>query len=244
MDLRRIEEAAMNAWPALQQLLYDGWILRFAQGYTKRANSVNPLFESTLDLAEKVAVCENLYAERDLRPIFRLPAFCAPPELDHLLEARGYARIDTTLVQILDLARATIPPPALSLEHQPLDAWLDTYYRVSSTAQEKRPRHRQILQAILPQRCLVALIDGGEPVACGVGVLERGYLGFFNIVTAPRFRNRGHATQLMAGILRWGQMCGGSLAYLQVMEENGAARRLYAKAGFREVYRYWYRVRE
>ena len=48
---RRLEEVAMNAWPALQQMLFDGWILRFAQGYTKRANSVHPLFESHLDTA-------------------------------------------------------------------------------------------------------------------------------------------------------------------------------------------------
>ena len=43
---RRLEEVAMNAWPSLQQMLFDGWIVRLAQGYTKRANSVNPLFES------------------------------------------------------------------------------------------------------------------------------------------------------------------------------------------------------
>jgi hypothetical protein len=35
MDYRRLEEAAMNAWPALQQALCHGWVLRFANGYTK-----------------------------------------------------------------------------------------------------------------------------------------------------------------------------------------------------------------
>ena len=35
-----LEELAMNAWPAIQTYLYDGWIVRFANGYTKRANSV------------------------------------------------------------------------------------------------------------------------------------------------------------------------------------------------------------
>ena len=45
---RRLEEVAMNAWPALQQMLFDGWIVRFAQGYTKRANSVHPRLASDL----------------------------------------------------------------------------------------------------------------------------------------------------------------------------------------------------
>ena len=95
--IRRIEEAALNSWPALQQVLHDGWLVRFADGYTKRANSVNPLYESVGDTTRNVEFCEALYAERAMPAIFRLTPL-APPDLDGILAARGYARIDSTLV--------------------------------------------------------------------------------------------------------------------------------------------------
>jgi len=49
------EELSLNAHPSLQTQVYDGWILRYANGYTSRANSINPLYQSTLDLQEKIA---------------------------------------------------------------------------------------------------------------------------------------------------------------------------------------------
>ena len=33
-EIDEIEAAALNAWPAAQQYLLDGYVVRFAQGYT------------------------------------------------------------------------------------------------------------------------------------------------------------------------------------------------------------------
>jgi hypothetical protein len=53
---RRIEEVSLNAWPAIQQVLLDGWVLRFSRGYTKRADLVNALYSTRLELGEKIAL--------------------------------------------------------------------------------------------------------------------------------------------------------------------------------------------
>jgi N-acetylglutamate synthase len=245
MQLRRIEEASLNAWPALQQMLYDGWLARFANGYTKRANSITPLYPATEDLHAKIAFCEQLYQARDLSVVFRLSSFAAPPDLDPLLAERGYRFADETLVLARPLATSIAPLAATPELHTlPLDEWLPIYSHLSGATASQERTHRSILEAILDQRLLYALKADGEIVACGVGVLEDTYFGLFDIVTAPAFRRRGYGTQLISGMLTWAAHHGSAYAYLQVVGANHAARHLYEHFGFEEAYRYWYRIRE
>ena len=39
----RIEETCFNAFPSLKQVMHGGWLMRFSEGLSRRANSVNPL---------------------------------------------------------------------------------------------------------------------------------------------------------------------------------------------------------
>jgi len=72
LDARFLEELTLNAWPPLETLLFDGWLLSFSDGYTRRANSIHPLYLSHLPLQAKIAACEAIYAARGLARVFKL----------------------------------------------------------------------------------------------------------------------------------------------------------------------------
>src|SRR5690606_16536893 len=62
----RIEELSLNHWPALVTMARGGWLLRFADGYTKRANSVSAIYGEEggeEELEERIAWCERRFAE-------------------------------------------------------------------------------------------------------------------------------------------------------------------------------------
>ena len=235
----------MDAWPALKTLFCDGWVLRFAEGYTRRANSIHPLYAPQGDVETNIRMCEAVYAAQGLPSMFKMTPASQPAELDALLAARGYVLDAPTSVQVLDLA-GEAPAPARSAELSPelTEAWFSAYCGMSAVAEGSVTVLRRILQAIVPPRCFAVLYDGDVPAACGLAVLEYGYLGFFEIVTAQPYRRQGYGTQLMLNLLAWGMQNRAATAYLQVMQNNPPALQLYAGLGFRELYPYWYRVHD
>ncbi len=241
-SLRRIEEAALNAWPAHRQMLYDGWLVRMAGGYTKRANSVTPLYEGALAIGEKVAACEALYRAAGLPPIFRLTPW-APPALDALLAERGYTLLDPTDVLAAPLGDCSLTGEGHGWRLAERDEWLGVYGRLIGANDGAQAAHGRILAAIAG-RAGYALLEPqpGQVAACALGVVEGALGGAFDVHVAAGQRRRGYGTALMAGLFAWARQQGAQTAYLQVMQSNLAAQRLYAKMGLARGYTYWYRI--
>lgn len=240
--IQLIEELSLNAWPSLQTLWVDGWVLRFANGYTKHANSINPLYVSTNGVEAQIEFCEEIYRRNNLPVVFKMTAAAQPENLDALLDARGYIVDSPTSVQTMELpdgdsSQDTRPDATLTEE------WLAAFCRISAIDDTRKPTLHQMLTSIVPQKCFAAILQADQIIACGLGVRQGDYTGFYDIVTDKPFRQRGYGKRLMRSLLAWGKQNGARCAYLQVMLNNPPALQLYAQLGFKEIYQYWYRIK-
>jgi ribosomal protein S18 acetylase RimI-like enzyme len=239
-----LEELAINAWPALQTLLVDGWVLRLADGYTRRANSINPLYPTHQPILDKMRACEDLYRSRGQNVIYKMTPAVYPADLDATLEAEGYRLDAETSVQTVELTNNEFSVQHdVILSEELADAWLAAVCRMSSIDVLRAVTLRQILSLIVPRHCYASIQQQGEIIACGLAVVQEGFVGFYEIVTDLRFRRQGYGESIMQALMHWGQQVGAQTAYLQVMKNNPPALRLYAKLGFSELYPYWYRVK-
>lgn len=242
--IRSIEEHSIRALPALETRYVDGWVLRFAERYTRRANSIQPLYDTSSMVDHNIDLCESLYTNRNMNVYFKMTEAACPEHLDARLDERGYIRQAPTSVQTLPLASIT---PQMSsraqiqekLSHQ----WAADYCRLNQVDPKFHDTVRWILTRIIPKSAFIRLREGDETLAVGLGVFDAGMIGLFDIVTHNQRRREGLATELIHSLLDWGKDQGAELAYLQVMTDNDPALKLYDKLGFRDVYQYWYRAR-
>jgi len=241
--IRTYEELSMNAHPALQTQMYDGWVLRFANGYTNRANSVNPLYPSTIEVSSKIDECEKRYGAQGLPAIFKLNEG-SDPYIDRLLETRGYDLTKRTTVMSLDLRSGEYATDDCLMADHADDQWIESFLRFSRlTDPTTQTTARSIFANVRsPMVCGRVVVDG-ITVACGEAVIERGHAGLQNIVVDESYRGKGYGRRICESLLAYAKGMGAHIAYLQVMPVNAAAANLYARLGFGAEYAQWYRVK-
>jgi N-acetylglutamate synthase len=235
-DLLDLEDTAIRAWPAAEEMSLGSWLLRFNHGYTKRANSAYAM--GTVDIADLPEI-QTWYRDRLLPLIIRELSLHENPQLGELLRNLGHEQFDETIVMTADLVDLATDAVGVVT----LDEWLELYARFEGATKGNQIHHRALLERIATPVALAASSVLGTQVACGLGVCDGEWLGLFDIATDPERRRQGHGKALVAELLDWGHDRGARRAYLQVLASNAGAIRLYESFGFREAYRNWYWIK-
>ena len=241
----RVEEACLNAWPALQEVHYDGWLLRLADGKTRRTNSVNVLRNGHRPLAEKIAFCEQFYRQQKATPYFRILS-TSDDGLDAQLVEQGYIAEDVTDTLYMDFTKH---PPTLSgadvelQETIPSAEWISARLEISGTGNDGRAKLEKVLQLLaLPAAFAACRGPSGSIDAVAKGAIHDGIVCNNRVATRPSARRQGLSAACLQSLFHWARERGATGSCLQVLAANAPAIQLYRKLGFEaHLYSYHYR---
>ncbi len=252
----RLQRLMDLAWPAPETVAIGGWRARFADGVTRRANSVLPNADPA-DVDAAITAVERAYAERGLPPTFQMTPGARPSDLDSRLADRGY-RVDApTQVLVADAATnparlatdasmadaatnsARLATDALVTD-EPDEAWMDLWWLVDGRGDgAARAVARTILTGV-PGR-YASIADEQGLAAVGRLALVDDWAGIYCMAVRPDARRRGLGAAMLRALAN---AASGRRLWLQVMVGNPAARALYASAGFTSAFTHHYRVRD
>src|SRR5436190_13835776 len=125
-EVRGLEELAFRGWPALESRDIAGWRLRFAGGYTKRANSINALGPDAETGPATLRALEAAYRTRGQPPIWRLSPL-APTAMADVMAAPSYRTIERSVVQVCPLHSSFAADPDVLIHPQPMPAWIEAF---------------------------------------------------------------------------------------------------------------------
>jgi N-acetylglutamate synthase len=235
----RVEEACLNAWPALREVLLDGWLLRFSEGLSRRANSANPLRPVAHAATRE---CEALYRGQQLPAIFRVPSLL-DPSVDAQLAGADYTREGNSSVLYggIDDIDAK-PDPDVRILSRPTPDWFEAMATLQNHTIEEANTYRRIIGQIAVPSAFAALTINREIVALAYGAVHDALLCYESVVTHQHHQRRGYGRRIVASLAAWAKDNRAQGVCLQVESGNLRARALYDAVGLkRELYRYHYR---
>lgn len=240
-----IEELSMNAWPSLQTILLDGWVIRMANGYTKRANSINPIYNFDKNIEEKIIYCEELFQRNKLPVVYKILECKEQEIIDKKLEELGYAKIDVTSIQICnEIKQIDSHSDNITVEENFSEDWKKCFYECNNIADnEKITTIETMLENIRHKKICIHKTEKEKYIGNGYGIIEKDFVGIFDIIVKKEFRGKGYGKEIVKTILAKAYEAGIEKAYLQVMMNNSVALELYKNLGFKEIYKYWYRMK-
>lgn len=241
MTIASLELLAHRTWPCRTEDRLGDWILRAADGFTRRANSCLALGDAGVALHEALERVEQWYRERELEPCFKIVPG-ADPRLDPLLQERGW-EIVTPSRTLIRAIGPDLPAPGADFfgTRLPDPDWLRTVSLWDGESPDKARRHAELALRVPSAGYLRWLTSAGTQ-AVGMVALEDQNSFLYDVVVHPDRRGRGIGRAFCSAALSWSAQTGARSMALQVLESNTVARALYASLGFIDHHPYHYRV--
>lgn len=243
-EVIQLERFLAASWPGRISWAQPSWEIRFADGYTKRANCL-----WVFDPGNCPKSPASFHAWKDWLESRGQPFYFKPPfhrSWDGLLTAwsmfRGVEE-DPSRVMVLNLAHHT-PQPNLpsgltvKVDLPPGSAWLASYNHGGQSG--ATTGLASILAALGPGAFPFLLIWQDQPVGWAVLSVMGSRSAVASFEIAHDFRGRGWGKLLMMCMLGHAYEQGARQCALQVREGNLPAQSLYKSIGFRDTYGYRY----
>jgi len=236
-----LQDVMGRSWPPTDAAVLGEWMLRAADGFTRRANSVLVLGDPGTPFAEALDRVNVWYAERALPTLFQV---VVGDPWDRFLADAGWPAEAETLVRTGRLVRMVdalrdVGAAGVEVAERVDDAWLGRYRRVAGTA---GATERHVVQG--PSGTAFASVPdpvGGPPIAIGRVAVRGRYAGFSAVEVDPAHRRHGLARAVMRALTDHACARGAVTGWLQVEVDNEPARALYDGLGFTDHHVYHYR---
>jgi len=245
-DSLLIEHLTDAAWPAEVRERVGPWVLRATRGVTRRANSVMSAGSvvSGGEMKTLVSAAEAWYAARSLPAAFQISTQ-SPAGLDEVLAGRGYTvsgASEVWVAEVNGVREMARRGEEVELEESPTHEWFDCAFDEPA---EKRAIHEEIVRRVPMPRIFAGVAGDGLVAGCGMAAIDPAarWAGIYCMATRPGYRRMGIARKILAAIAKRASHLGVRWLYLQVMNENAAARALYGGLGFESAFGYHYRIK-
>ena len=246
ISIRDLEEAAAGGWRAPEQMQLGSWLLRAADGFTGRANSALATGDPGMPLADAVGEISRWYTARGLPAMVCVAYPIGDPHanpVDRFLAGLGWpvrsgAATVMTAPSAAVAGAATDAAVPVDLDAEPDEPWL-ARYRFRG---QPLPQIARTLLLSAPWQRFASVREAGHTIAVGRVAVADGWAGLTAVEVDPAHRRRGLARAITGALAAAAADRGAASLYLQVVNENSAARTLYRRAGFADHHGYHYRV--
>ena len=225
--------------PAVVEEVGD-WLLRYAGGSNGRPNSILPIGDPGVPIAEALARSTEFYARHNRAPCAQV---VVGSPVQHELEDRGWVRLrpdeadtEVQLTGIAQLARKLAGADTDAIRHSSrlTREWL--------VGNESALANYAVVEGTLDlaEATFAEIVESDNQIARARINLADDWAFCADLTVQPAARRRGLARTMMAGLTGWAAERGASVMLLQVISDNEPAQALYRSLGFEPHHAYRY----